>query len=317
MTSRKWLAGPALGVVVGVVIGGLLASTAMAELKLDMRFGTTNAVAVTAPNQVVTAEFWATAVGYDGNPANDTINKVQASFVSSNGGLILGNLTDALHLDNTLTNGPALGPVADLDGDGDNDIGSTNVSSANDWFLAKAATGVQVASPVHIASVTFNGAGWGADAHGVTELWAIPRSHALGAVYNQDGVTMNGLSAVTGTKVVLYRPATADAGAEVTIDIGQTKPFDGSATVGTVGTFEWDVTGDGVADFTGEKPDVSYSALRALGLVPGNSYTVTLTTVSPYTTSTDTTTLNLLPEPATMVLLAIGAGLTLVRRRRA
>jgi hypothetical protein len=121
---------------------------------------------------------------------------------------------------------------------------------------------------------------------------------------------------VTGSKVVLYRPATADAGPPLIVNPGDTVTLDGSASVGTISLWQWDLNGDGVWDLTGEKPTVTYDYLTGTLGLAGGPHEVTLRASSPYTDNQSTTLLTIVPEPATLVLLAAGAGVTLAVRRR-
>jgi hypothetical protein len=116
--------------------------------------------------------------------------------------------------------------------------------------------------------------------------------------------------------VTLYRPADAEAGANITIGEGESKTLDGSASIGTISTWTWDIFKGGVwVPFgTGETLGITFAGLG----LPEGDYLVQLTTNSAFTSDTDTMTLHVdaVPEPATMALLALGGITALVRRRR-
>jgi len=135
----------------GAAAAGLGASSALAALTIDLRItaisdtGSTGAVISgggksvlpgPAGNITVTMAVWAQVTGT--NPsAPDDVQLVSGSFLSANSGL-RGNLLT--------TNIPAvfqgtsfsLGLVNDLDGDGDNDIGSNINGDADNFFRARA-----------------------------------------------------------------------------------------------------------------------------------------------------------------------------------
>jgi len=84
----------------------------------------------------------------------------------------------------------------------------------------------------------------------------------------------------TDTVVVTVTSATqpaANAGGPYTINEGSSLSLSGSA-VGVTGTFSWDVNSDGTfGDATGASPTLSWTQLKALGIIDGNgtsNYTV-------------------------------------------
>lgn len=96
--------------------------------------------------------------------------------------------------------------------------------------------------------------------------------------------------------------------------------LDGSGSTdsdGTIVSWEWDLDGDSVTDFTGETVDVSRSDLGLLGWTDYQTREITLTvTDNGGLTDDDTTNLTMIPEPATLVLLGCGGVLVAMRTRR-
>lgn len=311
-TASRWalvlLAGAGLVLVFGP-------NAALGDLRLDVRWGATNTVAINGPTDVVTASLWVVATGANADTSDDGVQKFYAAYYSSNGGLVLGAMTQTFLPDQPLDSDMHMGTSQDLDGDGDNDVGGTNAASGTDWVYARAYTGGVIPSPIHFGTVTFSGNGWGGSPHGVTRIWGIGRpSSTYSAIWREDGVMVSG-NASTGSEITLYRPAAADAGDGLSVGPGGSAILDGSRSVGTIDSWEWDLNGDGLADVTGETSAITYDYLATtLGLGQGD-HTVTLRTTSPYTTSADTMVLTVLPEPGTCALLALG-GLALHRARR-
>jgi len=306
-----------------VLSAGLLVSVASGALILDVRSGT-GYIPVTSPTEVLEMNLWVTATGANANLTDDAVNKFYASFYSSNGGLIKGNLSVAFTPTNPLNNLPYAGDPADLDGDGDMDVGSTNSGSAAGWTLAKAATGTMILSPINYATLTFTGTGWGPSEHGVTEIWAVGRANAPANIWREDGANKTGIPQ-TGQKVVLYFPTmtpvpvTGPGGGPIELRPGESMALNATGGVGSMNTWSWDFNNDGTPDATGPTPLVTYEMLAGLGL-PNGAHVGMLKTswVSspPINEFSSPFNFTLVPEPATMALVAVGGALALVRRRR-
>lgn len=101
--------------------------------------------------------------------------------------------------------------------------------------------------------------------------------------------------------------------------------FDVDESVGdSIINWEWDVNGDDVYDFIGESLTATWANLLAVGVMPGNTYTLQLRTTDEMgaTNVAQTSfTVNAVPEPATCLIFALAGGscglVTLRRRRKA
>jgi len=304
------------GIVLTVACG--LTSTASAELRLDLELaGGGTVMAVTAPDQVVGGiELYARITP---SAAGDALLKFYTAFYSSAGGLLYGNLSDvwAPGTPFSLGTGATLGTLADLDLDGDVDIGATNALSATGWMHAKAVdvTNGVPGSSFHVATLIFSGTAWtSANPHGVTTIYTVPRGFGNAHLWKEGGANTSAVP-TSGSFITLYRPAAADGGLDVVVDRGVPGLLDASASIGTIAQYEWDLNGDGTPDAFGQQVLLTYEGLATMGMTPGN-YTVTLKTKSPYTESTDTVGLTILPEPGTLVLLGLGGVAHLLMRRR-
>lgn len=116
---------------------------------IDVRLpGGGKTVNVTSVGQVINMEVWATVTGSDANGANDGIQSLVGSFLSTNvgGGSANGTLV-AENVSPFDATGVTAGTQVDLDGDGDLDIGSNDSSHAAGFFFARAG-GVQFSGGV-------------------------------------------------------------------------------------------------------------------------------------------------------------------------
>lgn len=276
--------------------------------------GGAQAIPITSPTQVITMQLWATVTNGNGNPADDGLWKFYSSFLSSANGLVKGDLSNAWAPGTPFNagSGASLGTAQDLDGDGDKDIGSNNdPDPAPPFFQARAAAMVTGAAEFYVLDLTFTGTAWsGSNPHGTTTIEARGRNNATANLWKEDNVNKSGV-AKTGKKVVLYRPAEADAGADIVLNPGEDALLNGSASIGTIDEWAWSI--DGIPLGVGETLPVTFDGL--LALVGYGPHTVELATTSEYTSDTDTMTLTLLPEPATLALVGLGLVAALRRRR--
>ncbi len=240
------------------------------------------------------------------------------------------------------------GSPTDLDGDGDLDIGSNNPADANFWMLARAGTPQATVPSVndspqpnqwYIADYRFTGKAWGPEDHGVTRVFLTPRADD-NSIWNEDGYIGDGYlpfdmeldwkpdttihgAPIAGQQIILYtRAQAADPGAGQPVVVGfeDGLTLDAGSSTGSINTYRWDLDGDGDWDLTGGNPVtvLSWDDLMALGLAPGAQYAARLGVAwieNPTITEGETTfTLQVMPEPATLALVAAGCLAALLRR---
>ena len=248
----------------------------------------------------------------------------------------------------------SVGTSTDLDGDGDLDIGDTNPAQPSPpWFQAKETMvegpwtgwgifGYGLDGGFNIAALTLNGGTWGpeydpAGQSGVTEVWALPRQADKDALWQEDGHDRTNATDPShpdygvlqgGEKVLLVIQSDAnapDGGPEGFKIAPGDAPLmlDGMASTGSVNWWGWDFDGDGDYEIEGvglSQVDVTYDDLVGMGLVEGVEYhaqmAVGWAASDPVNVTSDGFTLTLVPEPATLALLALGSVASLIRRRR-
>lgn len=373
----------------------ILASNVAGELTINVRALTAagdldsdNFVAVT-PDGLTKMQIWAVVTNNDGNVRNDGLCKFYSSFRSTTGGLILGNLISVFPDTGPHSmwgGGPTAnkGVTADLDGDGDNDIGSNAVGApAPPIFQARASDNIEFFTdkdvPEFDEELWLIGAGpseaeveaWKV-AHdtnewfvarlyfkarpdwnepidpangrpGVVEIWAEPRQYGA-AAWKEDGLLkfnfvdpaakdrgflVSGDRTRLGVASEAHGPDGGPEGFKVA-PTDDPLTLDGSASTGSINWWAWDFDGDGDYDLegVGEVVDVTYDMLKGLvdanvtegeewpdGVMKTATMTVGWSASDPVNMDTTTFNLTLVPEPATVALLAVGL-VTLIRRRK-
>jgi hypothetical protein len=203
------------------------------SLTLDVRVaGGAKSAAVTSVGQVVNLEAWAVVTGSNGNPADDGVQDIIGSFLSSNvsgGGGANGTLrvTRAAPFNGI---GSQDGVQRDLDGDGDLDVGSNTAGDVANYFFGRSTgltlTGGTSSGNTHsykVADLTFTVTSLNS---GQTNINFNPEptkptfpSYAT-AVWQEDGVRKSTTSATsneaagyfTGSPVVLTRDGSGGGG---------------------------------------------------------------------------------------------------------
>ncbi len=122
-----------------------------------------------------------------------------------------------------------------------------------------------------------------------------------------------------GVLVTPPYPPYAHADGPYTINVGDPLSLDASGSVdseGDITSYKWDLDDDGVFETGGQAMfDVDYAYLESLGLGLGGPYDIAVEVMDSWGLwDTDGTTLTIIPEPATIALLGIGA-VALLRRR--
>ena len=208
---------------------------------MDLRLpGGGRSVTVTGEGQVINFEVWATVTGTDNDPSNEGFQLVTGALRSTNitEGAALGTLqvTPVAPFNGT---GATSGTQADLDGDTDLDVGSTDPSSAVGFFGVRSGSMETSGTVVGTNSKEFK---VGTGTFTVTGLlsgvqtdlvWGV-RAANTGFTYQVDGQhvtgTLNAGSVAAGEGIVLKRPGTASIKGRVFDDKNANGIFDGSDT---------------------------------------------------------------------------------------
>jgi uncharacterized protein (DUF2141 family) len=110
------------------------------SLTVDLRLpGGAKSANVSSVGQVINLEIWATAKGSDSSGANEALQIVVGSLLSTNvnGGAANGTLKATTAPDFSFAGPKKNGMQADLDADGDLDIGSNDPTDADPFFAAR------------------------------------------------------------------------------------------------------------------------------------------------------------------------------------
>jgi hypothetical protein len=126
---------------------------------------------------------------------------------------------------------------------------------------------------------------------------ALEAGVANGLTFDQRGDGYPRTEGLTDIGAFEHHAPVADAGGPYTIDEGSPLTLDGSLSKGDSPlTYTWDINGDGTfGDATGVGPTLTGAQLTALGLVGGQTYTVTIKVndgISPAVTDTATLKVN-------------------------
>jgi hypothetical protein len=215
-----------------------LESRQLMHAVLDFRLpGGGNTVTVNSVGQIVNLEIWATITGHDASGANEGLQLLQASFLSTNisGGAANGTLQTKLEAPFN-GNGAQNGAGVDLDGDGDLDIGSNDdtvhsfnsfAGRSNSMTTAGTISGGSNSFKVGTATFTVTALLTGVQ----TNLVARVRQSNVGFVFQEDGVKQNlgsGGSFTGGSGIVLKRQGTASIQGRVFNDKNANGIFDGN-----------------------------------------------------------------------------------------
>lgn len=206
---------------------------------LDLRLaGGGNTATVTTVGQVIDLDVWVTITGDDADATNEALQSVHGSFLSTDisGGAATGTLQTTLLAPFNGTQSSS-GAQADLDSDGDLDVGSNNNSSAAGFFVARA-NSMTSEGQVSGSSKSFK---IGTSAFTVTSLLtgiqtnlvARVRLGPTAFVYQEDGGVRSPNSGgvmEAGAGVVLKRPGAGSIAGRVYNDKNANGIFDGADT---------------------------------------------------------------------------------------
>lgn len=190
------------------------------SLTIDLRLaGGGKTANITSVDQVITMEVWAVASGSNG-VADEGLFGVMGSFVSSNGGAANGNLS-ATRLAPFNSSGSSNGQAVDLDGDGDLDVGSTDSSSPDGFFVARASspvwegTGSGDTMSFKIGTLEFKVTQLLTGAE--TKINFEPRNSSLAAVWAEDNLGKDAStgSFQAGSPIVLKSSGGSDGGGTI------------------------------------------------------------------------------------------------------
>ncbi|HEV8290406.1 MAG TPA: calcium-binding protein [Tepidisphaeraceae bacterium] len=172
---------------------------------IDLRTtGGGKTVTLTSVGQVINLDVWAVVTGADATAADDAFQWAHGSFLSSDvGGGAAGGTLSASVLSPFAATAASNGGQADLDGDGDLDVGSNDNSRPNGFFVARAGgfQGGHDPAPAQfrIGTVSFRVTSLKAGTS--TNINFRPRDNVLAAGWAEDATAedLNFKNPVTGT----------------------------------------------------------------------------------------------------------------------
>jgi hypothetical protein len=208
-----------------------------AVVDLRLAGGGTQVVNPTA-GQTVNFEVWVTVTGANATITDEQLQIAVGSILSSNtsGGTVKGDITTTL-VDPFTALGSQNGSQADLDSDGDLDIGSNDPSVAAGFLYARAESmqdsGVAVSNgqSFKIATGSFNVTGLLSGIR--TDLVFRPRGTQNGFLYKQDDTLStenSGAGLTAGTRIALIRTPSSTINGRVFNDKNANGFFDGDDT---------------------------------------------------------------------------------------
>ena len=207
---------------------------------VDLRLpggGTT--ATVDSVGDTVNFEIWFTVTGHDADAANEGVQTVNASLLSTN---ITGGSVNGTMVVNTIeapfnTTGTQRGAQADLDGDGDLDVGSNDNALPNGFFLARSGSlttgggtvvGTGKAWKIGTGTFTVTSLLYGVS----TNIVARTRNNAFAYVFQEDGTPRRldtGGVVTAGNGIVVKRsPGAASVQGRVFNDKNANGIFDGN-----------------------------------------------------------------------------------------
>jgi hypothetical protein len=131
---------PAVSISASVLILTIMASFAPAKLVLETRFAGRDFEGPAQVGEVFRYGVYAVVTGLNQDLTDEALQSIHGRFISTdvNGGILRGNLASTpLRPYNDL---PSVGGTpTDLDGDGDLDLGSSDPTQAEGWFVARVA----------------------------------------------------------------------------------------------------------------------------------------------------------------------------------
>ncbi|MBM4020094.1 MAG: PEP-CTERM sorting domain-containing protein [Planctomycetes bacterium] len=335
------------GLAVALAVVGWCAS-AQAGLVVDLRFADNSTSLIITPAMIgtdVTGYVWANVTGAVGNPALEGLSYVSWSVWSGQvgGGAVMGDITGralssptwnvAGSGQGTIQSAPSWTWDLNTPADGLNDWGSKAASSNTDVAKARATSMTYTGGePIpdgqrwNVATLTFHidSAILG---DGTTKLNVVMPPWGGGmtksANWAEDAVTKTG-AGTAGTSLSFTLEPTqvsADAHGDYIVDMANPPvALDGTGQVtagfGSIANWAWDLDGLPGYETPGPAPLVSYEMLKTMGYednVPRLARFMVGTNDGK--SAMDETMITIVPEPATIGLVALGLAALVGRRR--
>jgi len=210
----------------------------MLTLAIDLRLSDgSKSINVTKAGQQFDLQVWANVTGSDSNTHNDGLNAIMGSFTSPNvaGGSASVNLS-AEPLSPFTGTASDPGAQADLDGDGDLDVGSNNPALPDGYFIARYSptpSKLYITTPAQIGTLSVSVDHLLAGAE--TDVTFAVRQNALGGWWVEDGNT-----------AALKDPTTG----QITVSPFRILRSDATTPTAAIGSLPVVVNGAATTDFT-------------------------------------------------------------------